>query len=145
MKPGFLLAVAAFIFFPACNNQSSSSAKTDTLASAGDSAMKETAQSASLKEEPAVYTADGVTMRGLVVYDANKQGKRPRFLVVPEWWGLVDYPKMRARKLAELGYIALAVDMFGNGKVAADPDEAGKLAGPFYQDLKMTKSRFDAA
>jgi dienelactone hydrolase len=40
---------------------------------------------------------------------------------VPEWWGLVDYPKMRARKLAELGYIAMAIDMYGNGKVAEIP------------------------
>jgi dienelactone hydrolase len=84
-------------------------------------------------------------MDGYVVYDANKEGKRPAVLVVPEWWGLVDYPKMRARKLAELGYIAMAIDIYGNGKVADNPDDAGKAAGPFYQNLKMTKSRFDAA
>jgi dienelactone hydrolase len=84
-------------------------------------------------------------MDGYVVYDADKEGKRPAVLVVPEWWGLVDYPKMRARKLAELGYIAMAIDMYGDGKVADNPGDAGKMAGPFYQNLKMTKSRFDAA
>jgi dienelactone hydrolase len=84
-------------------------------------------------------------MDGYLVYDANKQGKRPGILVVHEWWGLNDYPKMRARKLAELGYVALAVDMYGGGKTADNPGDAGKMAGPFYQNLPMTKSRFDAA
>ena len=75
--------------------------------------MKESATSPSLKEENVTYTDNGVTMDGYLVYDANKQGKRPGILVVHEWWGLNDYPKMRARKLAELGYVALAVDMYG--------------------------------
>jgi dienelactone hydrolase len=107
--------------------------------------MKETAKAPSLKEENVTYSGNGVTMHGYVVYDANKEGKRPAILVVPEWWGLVDYPKMRARKLAELGYIAMAVDMYGNGKIADNPGDAGKMSGLVYQNLKMTKSRFDAA
>jgi len=107
--------------------------------------MKETTKAQSLKEENVTYAANGVTMDGYVVYDANREGKRPAVLVVPEWWGLVDYPEMRARKLAELGYIAMAIDMYGNGKIADNPGDAGKAAGPFYKDLKMTKSRFDAA
>src|SRR6476660_4993223 len=145
MKPGIFLTIATLVFFSACNNQSSSSSTTDTTGSNTDSTVKETAKAPSLKEENVTYSGSGVTMDGYVVYDANKQGKRPAVLVVPEWWGLVDYPKMRARKLAELGYIAMAIDMYGNGKVADNPGDAGKAAGPFYQDLKMTKSRFDAA
>jgi len=58
---------------------------------------------------------------------------------------LNDYAKSRARQLAELGYIAMAVDMYGNGKTADNPDMAGKMAMPFYQDPAMAKSRFDAA
>jgi dienelactone hydrolase len=146
MKPGFFVTTVTFAFLSACNNQSSSpSPGTDTTTSTSDSAMKETAKAPSLKEEDVTYTGNGVTMDGYVVYDANKEGKRPAVLVVPEWWGLVDYPKMRARKLAELGYIAMAIDMYGDGKVADNPGDAGKMAGPFYQNLKMTKSRFDAA
>jgi dienelactone hydrolase len=98
-----------------------------------------------LKEETMTYSANGVTMKGYVVYDESKQGKRPGVLVVPEWWGLNDYPKMRARMLAGLGYIAMAIDMYGDGKVAANPDEAGKLAGAVGQDPATAKSRFDAA
>ena len=139
----FLAGIALLI--SACNNSASSSSAGDSTISKTDSTMKESATSPSLKEENVTYTNNGVTMDGYVVYDANKQGKRPAVLVVPEWWGLVDYPKMRARKLAELGYLAMAIDMYGNGKVADNPGDAGKAAGPFYQDLKMTKSRFDAA
>jgi len=145
MKPGIFLTIATLVFFSACNNQSSSSSTTDTTGSSTDSTMKEIAKAPSLKEENVTYSGNSVTMDGYVVYDANKEGKRPAILVVPEWWGLVDYPKMRARKLAELGYIAMAIDIYGNGKVADNPGDAGKMAGPFYQNLKMTKSRFDAA
>jgi len=145
MKPEIFLTVALALF-SSCNNQSSSPSSTaDTAASAGDSTTRETAKAPSLKEQDVTYTGNGVTMDGYVVYDANKEGKRPAVLVVPEWWGLVDYPRMRARKLAELGYIAMAIDMFGNGKVADNPGEASRMTGPFYADLKMTKSRFDAA
>jgi dienelactone hydrolase len=98
-----------------------------------------------IKEEKVSYTNDSVTMNGFVAYDSNKEGKRPGILVVPEWWGLNDYPKMRAKKLAELGYVSMAVDMYGGGEVADNPTEAGKMAGPFYTNLSMTKSRFDAA
>lgn len=99
----------------------------------------------SLKEENVTYQADGVTLKGFVVYDESVKGKRPAILVVHEWWGLNDYTKMRARKLAELGYIAMAVDIFGDGKNAANPKEAQDLTSPFYNNPKLAKSRLDAA
>jgi dienelactone hydrolase len=137
MKSIFLVIAIAFLI--ACNNQSTSSS------SNADSTIKETAKAPSLKEENVTYTADNVTMEGYVVYDGNKEGKRPAVLVIPEWWGLNDYPKMRARKLAELGYTAMAIDLYGNGKTADNPDDAGKYAMPFYQNPQMAKARFDAA
>jgi dienelactone hydrolase len=106
---------------------------------------KEEKQKSSIKEENITYVADGVTMNGFVAYDSDMKGKRPAILVVPEWWGLNDYPKNRARQLASLGYIAMAVDMYGNGKVAADPKEAQALAGTFYQNPQLGKTRLDAA
>ena len=84
-------------------------------------------------------------MKGFIAYDSDLKGKRPAILVVPEWWGLNDYPKNRARQLASLGYIAMAVDMYGNGKIAADPKEAQALAGTFYQNPQLGKTRLDAA
>jgi dienelactone hydrolase len=98
-----------------------------------------------IKEENITYVADGVTMNGFIAYDSDMKGKRPAILVVPEWWGLNDYPKSRARQLASLGYIAMAIDMYGNGKIAADPKEAQALAGTFYQNPQLGKTRLDAA
>lgn len=98
-----------------------------------------------LKEENITYSGDNITMNGFIVYDENIKGKRPAVLVVHEWWGLNDYDKMRARELAKLGYIAMAVDEYGNGKQADNPDSACKLAMPFYQNPQMAKTRLDAA
>jgi dienelactone hydrolase len=98
-----------------------------------------------IKEEAVTYTADGVTYSGFIAYDASIKGKRPAILVIHDWWGLNDYVKMRARKLAELGYIAMAADVFGNGKIAANPTEAQELTTPFYKDPTLIKTRLDAA
>ena len=100
---------------------------------------------ASIKEEAVTYSDNGVTLKGMVAYDSNLKGKRPAVIVVPEWWGLNDYAKMRARKLAELGYIAIAADMFGEGRIAANPQEAQAFTTPFYKDPHLAKSRVDAA
>ena len=99
----------------------------------------------SLKEETVSYTSEGITMKGFVVYDDNIKGKRPAVLVVHEWWGLNDYARMRARKLAEMGYMAMAVDMFGDGKVASNPTEAQEMTKPFYGNSQLSKTRFEAA
>jgi len=98
-----------------------------------------------IKEETISYTAGGVAVKSFIAYDDNLKGKRPAVLVVPEWWGLNDYPRMRARKLAELGYIAIAVDLFGNGKTAANPTEAQEFTAPYYKDPGIVQSRLDAA
>jgi len=87
----------------------------------------------------------GVSYKAYIAYDENVKGKRPGVLVIPEWWGLNDYPKMRARKLAELGYVAMALDVFGDGKVAANPTEAQQLTAPFYKDPDLAKARLDQA
>lgn len=98
-----------------------------------------------IKEEMITYKSGDLTMAGFVAYDNNIKGKRPVVLVVPEWWGLNNYTKMRARKLAELGYFAMAVDLFGDGKNATNPKEAQELTGPFYQNPQLAKDRLDAA
>jgi dienelactone hydrolase len=126
----FLLPVLAIVAFSACNNEATTTTE-----------PKEPV----LKEESITYTGDSVTMNGFVVYDENIEGARPAVLVVPEWWGLTDYGRMRARELAKLGYIAMAIDMYGNGKTAETPDSAGAYATPFYQNPQMAKARIEAA
>jgi len=91
------------------------------------------------------YKAEGTPLKGYLAYEGSSDRKRPGVLVVPEWWGLNDYPKMRARMLADLGYVAMAVDMYGNGKVVTNPDSAGQLAGTVMKDPGLLRARFTAA
>ncbi len=98
-----------------------------------------------LKDKQVEYKADDVTMKGYLVYDDSMKGKRPGVLVVHEWWGLNQYARRRARMLAELGYTALAVDMYGGGKTATHPKDAGKFAAEVTQNMPQEKARFLAA
>jgi dienelactone hydrolase len=84
-------------------------------------------------------------MKGNIAFDENKIGKRPGILVIHEWWGHNDYVRQRADMLAELGYVALAVDMYGDGKQATHPDDAGKFAGMVMQNMEEATARFNAA
>jgi dienelactone hydrolase len=88
------------------------------------------------------YTAGGVTLKGYLAYDSKIKGKVPGILVVHEWWGLNDYARKRAKMLAELGYTALAVDMYGEGKQATHPDEAGKFSSEVMKNFDTAKARF---
>jgi dienelactone hydrolase len=98
-----------------------------------------------IQGKPVEYSTQGVVMKGYLAYDENGNGKRPGVLVVPEWWGLNDYARRRARMLAELGYTSLAVDMYGEGKVVTTPDEAGKLSSETMKNFDVAKARFMAA
>ena len=91
------------------------------------------------------YTANDADMEGYLAYDDSIEGARPGVLVVHEWWGLDDYIRGRARMLAELGYTALAVDMYGTGKRASTPDDAGKLMNEVLGDMAIGEQRFAAA
>jgi len=91
------------------------------------------------------YKAGDTVMRGFLAYDDAVKGKRAGVLVVPEWWGANDYARKRARMLAEEGYVALVVDMYGNGKTAGNPKDAGALAGSVNSDPQLRLARFSAA
>jgi len=98
-----------------------------------------------ISEKTVEYSAQGVVMKSFLAYDEQIKTKRPGVLVIPEWWGLNDYARKRARMLAELGYTALAVDMYGDGKVATVPDEASKLDAEVMNNFDVEKARFLAA
>jgi dienelactone hydrolase len=101
--------------------------------------------SVNIREETVNYSLDTVKMNGFIAYDANLEGKRPVVLVVHEWWGLNDYPRMRAKQLAQLGYFAMAVDMFGNGKTVDNPTDAQAMVMPYYRNPEMAYDRLMAA
>lgn len=91
------------------------------------------------------YKAGDTVMKGFLAYDDAIKGKRAGVLVVPEWWGANDYARKRARMLASEGYVALVVDMYGNGQIASNPQEAGGLAGNVNRNPPLAYARVDAA
>ena len=91
------------------------------------------------------YSTDSTQMKGYIVYDKNIEAKRPGIIVVHEWWGHNDYTRKRTDMLAELGYTAIAIDMYGDGKQAAHPEDAGKFSSMVMQNIDVAKARFDAA
>jgi len=105
-----------------------------------------TAAAPRIKTEVVEYAAGGVVMKGYLAYDESVKGKRPGVLVVHEWWGHNEYARKRARMLAQLGYTALAVDMYGDGKQAMHPGDAGKFSSEVMKQFSDTgRKRFLAA
>jgi dienelactone hydrolase len=100
---------------------------------------------ARVKTEVVRYKQGDTTCVGYLAYDDSLAGKRPAVLIAPEWWGVVDYPKHRAEQLAQLGYVAFVADVYGNGTVAATPDEARSHAMSFYTNRALLRSRMAAA
>jgi dienelactone hydrolase len=103
-----------------------------------------TLPAANVVTEEITYKVANQIFKGYLAYDQNRQ-QAPGILIVHEWWGHDDYVRKRARQLAELGYVALALDMYGGGKHVHHPDEAGKLAGEMKANFELAKQRFSAA
>ena len=87
------------------------------------------AAGAKVVTEQVVYEHKQTTLKGYMAYDDAMEGRRPGVLVVHEWWGLNEYILRRTEKLARLGYVAFAVDMYGQGISTRDPKEASRMAG----------------
>jgi dienelactone hydrolase len=103
---------------------------------------------AEIKTQAIEYKDGDVVLEGFLVFDdavATKSKLAPGVVVYPEWWGTNDYPKMRAKKLAQLGYVAFAADMYGKGKITEDPKQAGAWAGEFKGDAAKMQKRVQAA
>ena len=108
-------------------------------------AMTVSLAQAAVKEVPVLYKDGATTLKGFVVYDDATRAKRPGVLVVPEWWGVTKHTHGEARRLAELGYTAFLVDMYGDGKTANNPNDAGKLYASVMDNPATMQSRFNAA
>ncbi|GFE56475.1 dienelactone hydrolase family protein [Geobacter sp. AOG1] len=87
------------------------------------------------------YRHGDALLQGYLAWDDAVKGKRPGVLVVHEWWGHNAYVRHRAEQLAQLGYVAFALDMYGKGILAKTPEEAGKLAGQFKNDRPLGRAR----
>jgi dienelactone hydrolase len=89
------------------------------------------------------YSHGNTKLKGFAAYDDATTEKRPGVLVVHEWWGLNDYARERCKKLAELGYVAFAVDMYGDGKTVDHPDDARKMATAVRENVETWRGRAD--
>jgi dienelactone hydrolase len=132
----YMVAAVAAISMTACQGGATSNTQTS---------QDTTTHAVTIKEENISIQADSVTLNSVIAYSDDTTAKKPIVLIVPEWWGLDDYVKNRAKQLAELGYIAIGVDLYGNGKIAADPAQAKAYATPFYMNPQLAYGRLAAA
>ncbi len=115
-----------------------------TLATLG-LALTPTVAGARIVTKTIDYTQNGVTFEGYLAYDDASQAPRPGVLIFHQWMGLTDYEKMRAEKLAKLGYVAFAADVYGKGVRPTDTSEAQTQTKKFYADRAMWRQRGQAA
>jgi dienelactone hydrolase len=100
---------------------------------------------ADIKTQEIDYVQNGTTLKGYLAFDDTLEGKRPGILVVHEWWGHNKHARDRARMLAKIGYTALAVDMYGDGKLADHPKKAGEFMNAAFKDWGKSQARFNKA
>ena len=101
--------------------------------------------SGKMTTEEVSYDIDGKTHQSFVAYEGDADQVKPVVMVLPEWWGVTEYTKNRAKQLAELGYFAMVVDYYGEGKTVDNPEEAEKLSSEFYKIPINAKLKFDKA
>jgi dienelactone hydrolase len=94
-----------------------------------------------MRTEDIEYHADGARLVGCMVVDDTKPGKRPGVLVAPEGGGLVDLTKQIARRLAEAGYCAFAMDYYGHGKPLTDMNEVMPRINAFMAEPSTIRAR----
>ena len=109
-----------------------------TIASASASA-------ADVKTKEVTYKQGDTELKGFFAWDDSIKTKRPGVLVVHEWYGHNDHARNQAKRLAEAGYVAFALDMYGKGKVATHPDEAKKFMAEATKDPAALVAKFNAA
>jgi dienelactone hydrolase len=120
------------------------SKKAEPVAPAPEPASPEAPPAPDIRGEEVVYKAGDTTLKGYIAWDASKTDPRPGVIVVHEWWGHNEYVRKRARMLAEEGYTALALDMYGDGKQATHPEDAQKFMMETISNQEVAAARFDA-
>ena len=113
-----------------------------TLAAAVATALAAAAPAGAEVKSKSIEYKDGDTvLTGVLAWDDAASGKQPGVLVVHEWWGLNDYAKGRAERLAKEGYVAFALDMYGDGKVTTHGKEAGEWMKQITSNIDTWKRR----
>lgn len=102
------------------------------------------AQAGNIVTRDISYTVDGQKLVGFLAYDESVNSPQPGVIVVHEWLGINDYAKKRAVDLAKEGFVAFALDMYGDGK-EIPMSEARGMSGAVGSDFPLIKNRFNAA
>ena len=90
------------------------------------------------------YKDGETTLQAHVAKDDALEENRPGVLICHAWWGQGGYARHRARMLAEMGYVAVVLDMYGKGVYTDDAEQAGKLASHFYNNREQFRTRAKA-
>ena len=98
--------------------------------------------SAELRSRAVDYQQGETMLKGFLAYDDSLPGPRPGVLVVHEWWGQNQHARNQAERLAKAGYVAFALDMYGDGAVTTHPEDAGRMSGALRENLPLAKARF---
>ena len=109
------------------------------------SAAPSSAADANVQSKEVTYDDGEAKLKGFIVYPKDADGPRPAVLVVHEWWGLNEHARKQAQRIADMGYVAMAVDMYGEGKQASHPDDAQKFMMEVMSNLTVGEKRFRAA
>lgn len=99
--------------------------------------------SAAIKTEVVEYKDGDTVLEGFLAYDDSVVNKRPGVLIVHQWKGLGEYEKMRARMLAELGYVAFAADIYGKG-IRPQPPKSAEESAKYKNDRPLLRRRVQA-
>ncbi|MEY3189916.1 MAG: hypothetical protein RIS10_33 [Pseudomonadota bacterium] len=91
------------------------------------------------------YLDGDVLLEAFFAFDDAFQGRRPAVLINHTWAGRDDFVAEKAKKLAALGYVGFAVDMYGKDIMGSSPEENEKLMRPFMNNRQMLQKRMQAA
>lgn len=91
------------------------------------------------------YTHGDVQLEGFFAFDDKRLQPLPAVLISHAWAGRDEFVCDKARRLAELGYAAFALDMYGKGIVGTGPEENARLMKPFMDDRRLLQDRITAA
>ena len=98
----------------------------------------------SLDTKQIEYNCNGQIHQGYLSRPTQSDSTIPGIVVIHEWWGVNDYIRHRADMLAEQGFCALAIDMYGGGAVAESPDQAGQAMNAVLEDMETGTARLQA-
>lgn len=92
-----------------------------------------------------IYLDGDVVLEAFFAVDDALSGRRPTVLINHTWAGRDDFVAEKAKKLAALGYVGFAVDMYGKGVLGSNPEQNMQLMQPFMADRAMLQKRMQAA